>query len=124
MPLGNADIDIAPTVDEQRFHAFGPGRLAGAGGVAIGRRLQNVGGFEIVDRQIFRIALEGLKPPRRDESGIAMRSARCSSSYQRLNSLSCEGSISVMNSNSPFAMAVPSVCSLQIGAVIARGNKS
>src|ERR1700733_12993209 len=50
MPLGNADIDIAPTVDEQRFHAFGPGRLAGAGGVAIGRRLQNVGGFESGDR--------------------------------------------------------------------------
>src|SRR5258705_4469803 len=37
--------------------------------------------------------------------GIAMRSARCSSSYQRLKSASLAGSISVIISSRPFGIA-------------------
>src|SRR6478672_9646165 len=36
--------------------------------------------------------------------GIAMRSSRCSSSYQRLKSSSCAGSISVIISSRPFGI--------------------
>src|SRR5262245_48921823 len=37
--------------------------------------------------------------------GMAMRSARCSSSYQRLKSSSCAGSMSVIIRSRPFGIA-------------------
>src|SRR6202022_1828922 len=68
MSFGNPNIDKAPAVDEQRFHALGPRRLAGTDNVPIRRRLQNVRRFEVVDSQIFWAAFDGLKTPRGDES--------------------------------------------------------
>src|SRR4051812_34820035 len=49
--------------------------------------------------------------------GIAIRSSRCSSSYQRLKSSSCAGSMSVIISNSPFGICV-SLSPLELGLAL------
>jgi hypothetical protein len=67
--LGNADIDVAPPIGEERFHAFGPGGLSGTDDMAIVRRLQHVRRFQIVQRQIFGTAFDGLKSPRGNKAG-------------------------------------------------------
>src|SRR5215470_12800927 len=64
-PLGNADIDVAPTVDEQLLHASRPRRFASPDHALVVGRAQYFGTLEIIDRQIFWTAFECLKAPGR-----------------------------------------------------------
>src|SRR5262249_35077973 len=66
--LGNADIDVAPAIDEQLLHASRPRRFTSANHALVVGRAQYVGALEIVDRQIFRTAFECLETPGRQES--------------------------------------------------------
>src|SRR5262249_48601566 len=66
-PLRNADIDVAPAVDEQLLHASRPRRFASSDHALVVGRVQYFGTLEIIDRQIFRTAFERLKAPGRKE---------------------------------------------------------